>query len=239
MFQKFIDEFLAQRDDTWSAKNYSYGKYFGQLKGDNRSGKGIMYYEDGNISFGLWELNSLSYGKLLSKNGDFFEGSYSDDKTLVGVCFPSEGGQIIGSWVDSRLTGHCTKIFRENHPKGCIRFSGVFQNDLPNGIGMMVTAKGLYYGRYENGKQISDYRDIDNSLDSVRARIIGIVKETTNTDAKIKDSTDLFADLKISQLDFTKIIFACEGEFGFLVNNSDTSEIRTIGNLVEFVMKQI
>ncbi|MCQ2973886.1 MAG: hypothetical protein MJ211_03665 [Bacteroidales bacterium] len=240
MKEELIKNFVSNRDYTWKEKIYDKGKYIGQFSKDKREGKGIMYYNDGSVNFGEWKYNYFQSGKMISPQNDIFEGKYSDEKSLTGICHAHDGSIIYGSWVYGKLFGHATKIFPENHPKGCIKFSGLFNNDLPNGIGMLTTKHDLYYGIWENGKQIADYRDIDNSLENVTDRTRQLIIELICPEPELFSFSKSFTnDYKASKQDLQNIFYGCEGEFGILIKETETEKIENTNQLIELIMKKL
>lgn len=240
MHESLINEFLSKQTPDWQNKTYSDGKYFGVLEQDKRNGHGIMYYNDQVVKFGVWQDDNFRFGNEIYPNGDVYDGCYWDAETFNGICHGQDGSRISGHWVNGKLDGYCAHYFAGNNEDSLIRFSGYFKDGMPNGIGMMMTKDGLYYGIYKGGEQVAGDDEIDNSPESVHNRLSDIILTLLGVEPdEIVNEAKLVEDLSADDLDMVNILTAVEGQFGFVANDEDFGKVVTFGDLVEFVMQNL
>lgn len=235
MREKIIQDFLSQKDSSWKTKELVNGKYIGQLKKDKRQGIGIMFYNDNSVNLGSWDMNYFKQGTMLAADGTIFSGNYLDNKTLTGSRIATDGTITAGRWVEQKLQGHCSIKFPENNDKKLIRFSGVFKNNLPNGIGMMITEDNLFYGIYENGKQIANVSEIDNSDESIIRRMKVIIHEIFDVDISRISFDENIKNFKARINEFVTFCWSIEGEFGVILNEESMLEKNTFQEIFQSI----
>ena len=132
---------------TWV---YSYGTYTGNFVNGNRSGYGVLEFNDGNKYEGNWVDNEMSgKGTLTQKSGNVYSGNFANGEF---------SGQGTYTWTDGReYTGNFAN--GNFHGQGKMKFSngdvydGNWVNGKISGHGIMTMANGnVYDGNWENSK---------------------------------------------------------------------------------------
>jgi hypothetical protein len=142
----------------------------GCVEGDCESGQGTYAYPDGSKYEGRFR-SGKPHGKgtFFYIDGDRYEGMFSNGlKSGEGVLYRADGDQLAGIWkggeyvgktelVEARqygcLEGNCENgrgvfVFKEDGSK----YTGSFQDNLPNGEGVMEFANGeKYTGQWVDG----------------------------------------------------------------------------------------
>ena len=115
----------------YKKKIYDNGNYYiGEMLNDNRHGKGILYYKNGNIKYEGEFVNGKKEG----------EGTYTD----------KNGNYYSGHWSKNKKNGKGKLCFKNNN----ILYEGDFVNDKFQGIGKYIDEDGDYYiGQWLNDKK--------------------------------------------------------------------------------------
>ena len=66
-----------------------------------------------------------------------------------------------------------------------------------------------------------------------------LIDEFEIDEAKVKPEATLKDDLEIESLDFVDIVVIIEKEFGFKVKREEMVNVRTLGDLYEYIEKNI
>ncbi|MCB0641655.1 MAG: caspase family protein, partial [Phaeodactylibacter sp.] len=116
------------------------------------SGKGIMYFANGNKYIGHWELSFREgEGKLIFKEGHEYFGQFMQNQfNGHGIMSYANGDRYEGNWANDRPNGDGIYFFAG----GSKRFEGNFLNGRFHGFGIMYYADGTQEeGRWDNGQK--------------------------------------------------------------------------------------
>ena len=122
------------------------GKYIGQVVNGKAEGKGIAYFNNGDIYEGdCIRGNAEGKGIKHWNKGDRYEGIWKNDKKEEkGIYYYSNGDRYEGDWRDGIREGKGIYYYHNGD-----RYEGEFRNDKKGG-------KGVYY--YSNGdRRMGDY----------------------------------------------------------------------------------
>lgn len=67
---------------------------------------------------------------------------------------------------------------------------------------------------------------------SIEKRVINIVNDVLGVEASVEDTFD---DLYVDSLDLVEIIIECEQEFGYPIKDDKVQNLKTVGDLVNFI----
>ena len=130
------------------------GKYVGDYKDGERTGKGTFYYTDGSKYVGEW-LNNKRNGHGITTFPDddssgrkSFEGEYENDKALFGTLTWKSGSKYVGDFKDGERTGQGILYFIDG-----TKYIGEWLNNKQHGQGILYSADGevLTEGNWQNG----------------------------------------------------------------------------------------
>ncbi len=67
-------------------------------------------------------------------------------------------------------------------------------------------------------------------------KVTELIKDTMNIeDKEITRDTNLFDDLGFDSIEAFELVASMEDEFGITIPDEDTSELKTIGNIVDYI----
>ena len=67
-------------------------------------------------------------------------------------------------------------------------------------------------------------------------KVTDLIKDTMNIeDKEFTKDTNLFDDLGFDSIAAFELVAAMEDEFGITIPDEDTSELKTIGNIVDYI----
>lgn len=70
----------------------------------------------------------------------------------------------------------------------------------------------------------------------MKNKVINLIAETLDVDkAKLNEKTNLVEDLDVESLDLVDLVGAFEEEFGVVIQDKDIKNLRTIGDIVNYI----
>ncbi|CAF3600529.1 unnamed protein product [Adineta steineri] len=126
-------------------------RYEGEMKGENRHGKGKMDFASGDKYTGDWiEGKRTGHGVYIFARGNRYEGQWKDNKMHgKGQIDLANGGKYTGDWIEGKRTGHGVFIYSSGD-----RYEGQFKDNNRHGQGKMDYANGdKYTGDYIEDKR--------------------------------------------------------------------------------------
>ncbi|MCL2621785.1 MAG: acyl carrier protein [Firmicutes bacterium] len=74
----------------------------------------------------------------------------------------------------------------------------------------------------------------------VSIKVIGLIAAQMNKDVKtITGATNIMEDLKADSLDVVEMLMKLEDEFGVTIPDEEAMNMKTVGDLIKFVEKNI
>jgi hypothetical protein len=123
--------------------------YYGECstKSNQRHGRGIQVWVEGNIYEGYWKNDKPNgMGKLIYKDGDIYEGEFINGKANgFGVCVYANSDRYEGTWKDNMQEGKGEEIDFEG---GILR--GQFKQSKKYGFVKYSGTNGTYEGQFVN-----------------------------------------------------------------------------------------
>ena len=130
-------------------------KYIGELKNNQKNGKGIIYYnpkdEEGRVYYqGDW-INDKREGKgiIYWRNNDVYNGDWKDDiMEGNGIFYYDKGDIYDGCWKNNKKEGKGNYSFSNGN-----KYEGDWVNNIIEGKGILYFNNGdKYIGEFKNGK---------------------------------------------------------------------------------------
>ncbi len=137
--------------DGYTSQNYDSAQYEGDIVNEERSGKGMILYSNGNSYNGEWKNDKRNgYGTFYWAEGKKYEGDWvKDERNGKGTFTWENGDKYIGDFNHGYRTGQGTYWWAN----GEIYSGGWFNNKL-EGIGTDSLANGdVYIGNFKDGKR--------------------------------------------------------------------------------------
>ena len=126
-------------------------RYFGEILGNKRYGRGIWYVDNG-----LYEgyfINDLAngYGKFISPNGDIYKGEWENSKKKKGIEILNNGDVFDGEYKNDHFS-FGKLIYKDKNEI----YEGQFKNNKKNGKGKLIVKENgeetIYEGDWFNDK---------------------------------------------------------------------------------------
>ena len=120
-------------------------------------------FTNGEIYKGSWNLNNQrhGYGINISQDKNIFKGLWKEDKvSFYGLFLDFEGNYYMGELKDGKSNGKGEMVI-----KGKSKYVGSFENDYPNGNGILenydngTKYTGEILNGVKNGKGVLEYKD--------------------------------------------------------------------------------
>ena len=92
------------------------------------------------------------FGSMSFKNGDYFEGIWSQNEMKHGIYYFKTKGKYEGSFKNGKMDGFGTYIFNNGN-----RYEGEFKNGLFDGWGKLMESQYIYEGYFYNGERSGDF----------------------------------------------------------------------------------
>ena len=131
------------------------GDYFiGELKNNKKNGKGIIYYNNGNIKYEGDFINDNfgGNGKSTFENGEYYIGEFKNGlKNGKGIYYYNNGNiKYQGDFINDKFDGNGKCIWED-----CAYYIGEWKNGLTHGKGKEFYNNGniLYEGNYFNNER--------------------------------------------------------------------------------------
>jgi hypothetical protein len=182
--EKQRDDFVELHPGVWRFKN---GNVFRAANPSSAStlnpavldGEGTMEYVAGGSFTGTWVANVPTRGRLATRDGIAFEGTFENglrtgrgtmtwtngasyEGEFVNGRFHGEGtyrsptgdSQYAGSWVDGRRTGQGSLLITTASPERQQSYTGSWLNDQRHGEGHLRCSSGVeYHGAFEHDQR--------------------------------------------------------------------------------------
>jgi acyl carrier protein len=71
--------------------------------------------------------------------------------------------------------------------------------------------------------------------EQITQKVVEIVRNLLKVEGEVSDNTSLVKDLACDSLDVVELIMALEEAFDMTVGDDDIYEIKTIGNIVDYI----
>ena len=135
-------------------------KYFGQMKGESKEGRGQLQFMDKNCEFivSSFENNKpVGESSIYFSNGDYFKGKISGNSMKEGILYLNNGNRYEGTFADNMYEGQGIFFFTDKR-----KYKGGFQQGEKTGFGVMNWIDGSSYeGEWVNGHQHGKGKFID------------------------------------------------------------------------------
>ena len=130
-------------------------KYIGELKNNQRNGKGILYYNAKDIEQrvyyeGDWKDDKREgKGIIYWRNNDVYKGDWRDDNIEgKGIFYYGKGDVYDGDWKNNKKEGKGNCSYMSGN-----KYEGDWINDVVDGKGIYYWSNGnKYIGNFKNGK---------------------------------------------------------------------------------------
>ena len=126
-------------------------RYFGEIKGKKRHGRGIWYVDNGLYEGYFYNDLANGYGKFTSPNGDFFQGEWENSKKKKGREILSNGNEFNGEYKNDHFS--FGKFIDKDKNE---IYEGQFINNIKNGKGNLTVRENgedvIYEGEWVNDK---------------------------------------------------------------------------------------
>ena len=128
-------------DPIFEEREYEEGKYKGFFNKDNRSGYGVMTYNNSSIYEGMWKNNNINGNGIMTYNDrSIYEGMWKNNmRTGYGVMNYNDGSIYEGMWKDNMRTGYGVMNYSDN-----TRYEGNWHNDMKHGRGIITSVDGSF-----------------------------------------------------------------------------------------------
>ena len=116
--------------------------YDGEWKDGKKEGKGIYYFKDGDVYEGYWKNNNFQgKGIYYHKSGDIYDGEYyNNQRHGKGIYYFIGGSRYEGDWIDDKKDGQGVYYFIDGERK-----MGDYSNGENIGKHVTVTKDGTIY----------------------------------------------------------------------------------------------
>ena len=116
-------------------------KYKGYWKNDLREGTGIFLLNDNNYQSQYKKDISLNYGNIVYSNGDEYIGKWNNnlEKEGKGIIKYKNGDYFEGTFVNDKREGYGKLIYKNGD-----KYEGLFKNDYKKGYGVLYYKNGDY-----------------------------------------------------------------------------------------------
>ena len=134
--------------------------YEGEWKNDKREGKGIIYWRNNDVYNGEWvDDNMEGKGIFYYDEGDIYDGCWKNNKKEgKGNCSFMNGNKYEGEWVNNVVEGKGIYYFSNGN-----KYIGEFKNGKVEGKGVMFYQNGeIEVGLYSKGKITGKYALLDS-----------------------------------------------------------------------------
>ena len=112
----------SSQNSILGTEEYDNGRYFGELRGGKKEGKGVYYYNNGDRYEGNWK-GGVREGKGIYyyTNGESYEGDFKDDKfNGKGVFHYKDGVRDMGNYVDNEPNGVFARLYTDGKVEAII-----------------------------------------------------------------------------------------------------------------------
>ena len=127
-------------------------KYFGQMDGAKKSGRGQLHFLDKNGEFIICNFvddRAQGDGAVYFANGDYFKGKLADNQLERGVLYLNNGNKYDGPFNNNMYNGEGTFYFTDGR-----KYKGEYVDGKKCGKGTFTWTDGSkYVGFWKNGKQ--------------------------------------------------------------------------------------
>ena len=136
-----------------STIEYSNGcLYFGEWNPNNnqKHGRGILKWPQGLTYYGQFKMDNINgKGKLITKNGEIYEGDWVDNKANGYGIYQSKDVRYEGKWKNDRQEGIGTETWADG-----TSFNGEFKGGQKTGQGKFRYSDGSKYSGYFLNNQL-------------------------------------------------------------------------------------
>lgn len=135
-------------------------KYFGQVDGTKKHGRGQLQFLDGGQEFIIADFkNDIAEGDgtIYFANGDYYKGKLRNNTMSKGTFFLNNGNRYEGPFVNDMYEGEGTLFFADKR-----KYTGSFSKGRKEGKGVFNWPDGSFYdGEWRDGKQNGNGKFVD------------------------------------------------------------------------------
>ena len=126
-------------------------QYYGEWNKTNNQkyGRGILKWPEGFTYYGQFKMDNINgKGKIITNNGDEYEGDWVDNKANGFGTYRSKEVKYEGKWKNDRQEGIGTEIWADG-----TNYTGEFKNGQKTGMGKFKYGDGSnYWGSFLNNQ---------------------------------------------------------------------------------------
>ena len=132
--------------------------YEGQMRNEEKHGKGVYYYSEAEIYIlkydGYYEHDKKSKGFCYFKNGAKYDGEFKEEIFEgKGSFYRDNQLQYSGDWMAGKKHGRGIYYYI-NDNTGRLKYEGEFKNDRSEGKGTFFDISGRFEGEYIEGNPV-------------------------------------------------------------------------------------